>query len=102
MEALSDVHKESFFRVEGKEVKDLEARKTWGDFEQEKCFKNYRVIHITWHFKIEINSGEMFYYFKEILCVIGGLQRKIIEYVDTYSLIVQYSKVSMMLTLTKK
>ena len=83
MEALSDVHKEAFFYVEGKEVKDLEARKTWGGFEQEKCFKNYRVIHITWHFKIKINSGEMFYYFKEILCVIGGLQRKIIEYVDT-------------------
>ena len=100
MEALSGENAHQFKKAMTKEIEALKARKTWTIIHKSKLPKGARVIPTTWAMKIKRYPNGDFRSFKARFCVRGDLQKKTVSDIDTYSPVVQWSTVRLMLIIS--
>eukprot|EP00957_Ditylum_brightwellii_P006810 516140-Ditylum_brightwellii.AAC.1 len=100
MEALMGEHGEEFRAAMLKEINALKNRKTWTLVPKSNIPKSVKIIPTTWALKIKSYPSGAFRSFKARFCVRGDLQNKDVSDIDTYSSVVQWSTVCLMLIIS--
>ena len=104
VEALSGDHAEQYWIAMRDEIDALVKRKTWEVVLRSKCEPDAVIVPGTWAFRCKRRPDGTFRKFKARWCVRGDLERRINgqrgEQLDTYSPVVQWSSVRLMLVLT--
>ena len=104
VEAMSGEQSEDYWRAMQEEISALVKRNTWEILPRSQCPIGTNVVPGTWAFRCKRRPDGSFRKFKARWCVRGDLEKKINgkrgESVDTYSPVVQWSTVRLMLVLT--
>ena len=88
-EALASDQWEEFQKAMKEKIKNLTKWKTWKVMKQSDVPEGVMVIPTTWAVKIKRFPDGSFRSFKSRFCVRGDLQKKEVDYLKTYSPVVQ-------------
>jgi hypothetical protein len=104
MEAMSGDNAEDYWVTMKGEIDSLVKRQTWDIVPRSSCAPNALIVPGTWAFRCKRRPDGTFRKFKSRWCVRGDIERRINgkngEVMDTYSPVVQWSSVRLMLVLT--
>ena len=101
-QAMRAHDKRNFIQAMVKEVEDHVSRKHWGIVPRSAVPKGHRVLDAVWSFKRKRDiATQQIIKWKARLTVHGGQQEYGIHYTDTYSPVVNWSSVRLMLILAK-
>ena len=96
-EAMKADDCEDFMTVMEKEIKYLTTEYVWGIFPKSSLPTSAHIIQLIWRFKIKRNPfGELIKH-NPCLCVHGGMQREYIDFHNTFSPVVNWYTVKLII-----
>ena len=101
-QAMSGPYKQEFLDAMQFEIKELELHKTWQVVKLRTVPKSANILPCTWVFRIKRYPDGRLRKFKARICARGDKQVEGVDYDETYSPVVSWSTIRLLLVLTTK
>ncbi len=101
-QAMTGSYRQEFLDAMQVEIKELEAHNTWIVVKMSEVPKSANILPCTWVFRIKRYPDGRLRKFKARICARGDKQIEGVDYDETYSPVVSWSTVRLLLVLTTK